>query len=171
MHSSNRRREQPEVAQSVRAQSPAPANDRDWIDPYTGHRIVRLSEEGGSTTFYFHNNSYTPEGDKLIFNTPSGLAAVEVAKIGVPDLKLEIVTQGGGANMAQSLARSLRHHWGRPWRRSWPRRRGDSTARSARGRSGNPAPRRARRWTGLCSQCRYQTATPRSQCHGDHYQL
>ena len=60
-----------------------------------------MSEEGGSTTFYFHNNSYTPDGDKLIFNTPSGLAVVEVAKIGLPDLKLEIVTQGGGANMAR----------------------------------------------------------------------
>ena len=92
---------EPEVAQSIRAQSPAPANDRDWIDPYTGHRIVRLSAEGGSTTLYFHNNSYTPEGDKLIFNTPSGLAAVEVAKIGLPDQQLEIVTQGGGANMAR----------------------------------------------------------------------
>jgi len=90
-----------EVAQSVRSQSTAPANDRDWIDPYTGHRIVRLSEEGGSTTLYFHNNSYTPEGDKLIFNTPSGLAVVEVAKIGLPDQKLEIISQGNGANMAR----------------------------------------------------------------------
>ena len=91
----------PEVAQSVRAQTPAPTNDRDWVDPYTGHRIVRLSEEGGSSTLYFHDNSYTPEGDKLIFNTPSGVAAVEVAKIGAPDQKMEIITQGGGANMAR----------------------------------------------------------------------
>src|SRR5262245_61822355 len=90
-----------EIAQSVRSQSTAPANDRDWVDPYTGHRIVRLSEEGGSTTLYFHNNSYTPEGDKLIFNTPSGLAVVEVAKIGSPDQKLEIISQANGANMAR----------------------------------------------------------------------
>ena len=144
---------QPEVAQSVRAQSPAPANDRDWIDPYTGHRIVRLSEEGGSTTLYFHNNSYTPEGDKLIFNTPSGLAVVEVAKIGMPDQKLEIVTQGGGANMARrSREVYVTIGAGRGGGRG-ARRPGDSTARSARGRPGNTTSRRARRRTSLCSQC------------------
>jgi oligogalacturonide lyase len=74
---------------------------RQWIDPDTGHRVVRLSDVPGSRTLYFHDNAYTPEGDKLIFSTPSGVAAIEVAKIGTPSQKLEIVATGGGANMAR----------------------------------------------------------------------
>ena len=30
---------------------------RDWIDPATGHRIIRLSSEAGSRTLYFHDNA------------------------------------------------------------------------------------------------------------------
>ena len=46
---------------------------REWIDPDTGHRIVRLSDEPGSQSFYFHQNGYTESGDKLVFSTPKGL--------------------------------------------------------------------------------------------------
>ena len=37
---------------------------RDWVDRETGHRVVRLSEQAGSSTLYFHDNSYSPEGQK-----------------------------------------------------------------------------------------------------------
>ena len=47
---------------------------REWIDPDTGHRIVRLSDEAGSSSFYFHQNGYTADGDKLVFSTPTGLS-------------------------------------------------------------------------------------------------
>jgi oligogalacturonide lyase len=47
---------------------------RDWIDPATGHRIVRLSDEAGSSSFYFHQNGYTARGDKMVFSTPTGLS-------------------------------------------------------------------------------------------------
>ncbi|MDQ6788363.1 MAG: oligogalacturonate lyase family protein [Acidobacteriota bacterium] len=47
---------------------------REWIDPDTGHRIVRLSNEPGSSTFYFHQNAYTANGDKLVFSTREGLS-------------------------------------------------------------------------------------------------
>ena len=47
---------------------------REWIDPDTGHRIVRLSDEAGSSSFYFHQNVYTADGDKLVFSTPGGLS-------------------------------------------------------------------------------------------------
>ena len=47
---------------------------REWIDPDTGHRIVRLSDEAGSSSFYFHQNGYTADGDKLVFSTPGGLS-------------------------------------------------------------------------------------------------
>jgi len=47
---------------------------REWVDPDTGHRIVRLSDDPGSSSFYFHQNGYTGSGDKLIFSTPKGLS-------------------------------------------------------------------------------------------------
>ena len=50
---------------------------REWIDPDTGHRIVRLSEEPGSQTFYFHQYAYTEGGDKLVFSTRSGLSTYD----------------------------------------------------------------------------------------------
>jgi len=51
---------------------------KEWIDPDTGHRVVRLSEEPGSQSLYFHQNGYTPDGLKLIISTPSGLSAVDL---------------------------------------------------------------------------------------------
>ena len=73
---------------------------RDWIDPDTGHRIVQLDAAGGST-LYFHDNAFSPEGDRLMFNTPDGMAVVDVAKTGAPDLKPEIVAQGRGGYFAR----------------------------------------------------------------------
>jgi len=64
---------------------------RQWTDIETGHRIVRLSDEGGSATLYFHDTAYSQEGDKFIFNTPSGLAVLEVAAIGTPSQKIQIL--------------------------------------------------------------------------------
>jgi oligogalacturonide lyase len=81
--------------------APATPPPSDWIDPDTGHRIVRLSTEPGSSTLYFHNNSYTPEGDKLIFNTPGGVAVMDITTLGSQPPKSEIVTSGGGAFMAR----------------------------------------------------------------------
>jgi oligogalacturonide lyase len=75
---------------------------RDWIDKDTGHRVVRLSNEVRSRTLYFHDNAYTPEGDKFIFSTPSGVASVEVAKIGTDAQQVEIVIPGAsGAILAR----------------------------------------------------------------------
>ena len=50
---------------------------REWIDPDTGHRIVRLSDDAGSSSFYFHQNGYTASGDKLVFSTPKGLSTYD----------------------------------------------------------------------------------------------
>ncbi len=51
---------------------------REWIDPDTGHRVIRLSAEPGSASLYFHQNPYTPDGKKLLITTPSGLAIVDL---------------------------------------------------------------------------------------------
>src|SRR6266567_3889853 len=50
---------------------------REWIDPDTGHRIIRLSDEPGSSSFYFHQNRYTASGDKMVFSTRTGLSVLE----------------------------------------------------------------------------------------------
>jgi oligogalacturonide lyase len=74
----------------------APDNSpTDWIDPDTGHRVIRLSSEPGSSTLYFHDNSYSELGDKLIFNSPGGIAMVEVADIGNAPPAPKIVVPGG----------------------------------------------------------------------------
>ena len=44
----------------------------DWIDPDTGHRVIRLSKEDGTMSLYFNQNAYTPDGKKLIVTTPGG---------------------------------------------------------------------------------------------------
>src|SRR6476469_2054966 len=73
----------------------------EWIDPDTGHRIVRLTDTAGGSTLYFHDNAFSPEGDTLMFNTPNGIAVVNVAKIGNAELKPELVAQGRGGYFAR----------------------------------------------------------------------
>jgi len=51
---------------------------REWVDPDTGHRVVRLSDEPGSASLYFHQNAYTPDGSKLIITTPTGLSTIDL---------------------------------------------------------------------------------------------
>lgn len=51
---------------------------RDWIDADTGHRVVRLSNEPGTASLYFHQNPYTPDGKKLLVTVPNGLAVIDL---------------------------------------------------------------------------------------------
>ena len=50
----------------------------DWIDPDTGHRVIRLSREDNSRSSYFHQNEFTPDGEKLVFTSPTGLYTVDL---------------------------------------------------------------------------------------------
>src|SRR2546426_785186 len=34
----------------------------EWIEPATGHHVIRLSREPGSASLYFHQNQYTADG-------------------------------------------------------------------------------------------------------------
>jgi oligogalacturonide lyase len=77
----------------------------DWVDPATGHRIIRLSVQGGSSSLYFHQNSYTPEGDKLIFDTPEGIGAVDLKTLGTKPPKVDIVVTN---RRAWAMARKTR---------------------------------------------------------------
>jgi oligogalacturonide lyase len=52
----------------------------EWIDPDTGHRIVRLSKDDGTQSLYFHQNAYTPDGKRLIVTTAGGgIATITLA--------------------------------------------------------------------------------------------
>src|SRR5581483_7891942 len=64
------------LASGALAQPSAPP--REWIDPDTGHRVIRLSDEPGSASLYFHQNPYSPDGQKLIITTPNGLSAINL---------------------------------------------------------------------------------------------
>src|SRR5687767_2785480 len=77
----------------ARAQAPP----TDWIDPATGHRVLRLSADGGGSSLYFHQNAYTPKGDKLVFDTKAGVAAVDLTKLGREPARPEVVVPGARA--------------------------------------------------------------------------
>ena len=63
----------------------------EWIDPDTGHRVIRLSTVPGSASLYFHQNSFTPKGDKFIFDAPNGITAVDLTKLGKGPVQLDLV--------------------------------------------------------------------------------
>jgi oligogalacturonide lyase len=50
-----------------------------WIDPDTGHRVVRLTDEPNSATLYFNQNGYTADGKKLVYTSPAGIHVMDLA--------------------------------------------------------------------------------------------
>jgi oligogalacturonide lyase len=53
---------------AIAASTAVPAADtpREWIDAKTGHRVVRISTAPGMSSLYFHQQSFTPQGDKMV---------------------------------------------------------------------------------------------------------
>jgi oligogalacturonide lyase len=45
---------------------------KSWIDPDTGHRVFRITNEPGSDSFYFNFNAFTPDGREMIYTTTDG---------------------------------------------------------------------------------------------------
>lgn len=64
------------AALSLAAQDTPP---KTWIDPDTGHRVVRLTDEPGSASLYFNQNGYTADGRKLVYTTPQGISTLDLA--------------------------------------------------------------------------------------------
>src|SRR5947209_13570535 len=60
---------------------PSSANEppRTWVDKDTGHRIIRLTEEAGSSGFYFNVNAYSPDGKLMAYDAPDGIHVLELA--------------------------------------------------------------------------------------------
>jgi len=61
-------------AAAVFAQTPPTS----WIDPDTGHRIIRLTREPGSDSFYFNDNSFTPDGKRMVYTTTNGVSVLNL---------------------------------------------------------------------------------------------
>ena len=71
------------------AENAGPAAD--WIDPKTGHRIIRLSPDTGGSSLYFHQHGYTPEGDKVVLRGAGGIYTVDISKLGTTAPKGELI--------------------------------------------------------------------------------
>src|SRR5258707_1735710 len=67
----------PLAALPLFAQSEQPP--KTWIDPDTGHRVVRLTDEAGSASLYFNQNWFTPDGKKLGYTSPTGIYTLDLA--------------------------------------------------------------------------------------------
>jgi oligogalacturonide lyase len=65
----------------------------EWIEP-SGHRVIRLTGDDGGSSFYFHQNAYTAEGDKLLISTKNGLATIDLKT-----RKIEVVVEGKAGNV------------------------------------------------------------------------
>ncbi|HEX4053401.1 MAG TPA: oligogalacturonate lyase family protein [Tepidisphaeraceae bacterium] len=68
----------PSTGASFAVQSNGQPPPKEWIDKDTGHRVVRLSDEPGSTSLYFHQNAFSPDGKKLTFTSPTGIYQVDL---------------------------------------------------------------------------------------------
>jgi oligogalacturonide lyase len=66
------------LAQAAAPQAEAP---KSWVDPDTGHRIVRLSTEPGSASMYFNQNRYLPDGKHMVYTTPKGIAVLNLDQL------------------------------------------------------------------------------------------
>lgn len=67
---------------------------KEWVDTLTGHRVVRISREAGSASLYFHQNSYTPQGDLMVISVPGGISTVDLKTWNVKPL-----VRGEGLNL------------------------------------------------------------------------
>jgi oligogalacturonide lyase len=67
------------LAAAAPANPAATAPPVEWVDPATGHRIIRLSSEPGTRSLYFHQNSITPDGRLLIVEAAGGIATIDLA--------------------------------------------------------------------------------------------
>src|SRR5262245_25682022 len=81
----------PKVAVRVSPADESPP--REWLES-SGHRVIRLSESPGSSSFYFHQNAYTATGDKMVFSTPGGLSTVDLKT-----RKVELLVEGRASSV------------------------------------------------------------------------
>lgn len=69
---------QPGAVGSDPSWKPGEPPPKSWIDPSTGHRVVRLTDEPGSASFYFNVNAYTPDGREMAYTTRDGISVINL---------------------------------------------------------------------------------------------
>jgi oligogalacturonide lyase len=52
-----------------------------WVDKDTGHRVIRLTQEAGSSGLYFNVNAYSPDGKLMIYAAPDGIHTLDLATL------------------------------------------------------------------------------------------
>jgi oligogalacturonide lyase len=50
-----------------------------WVDKDTGHQVIRLTQEAGSSGLYFNVNAYSPDGKLMIYVAPDGIHVLELS--------------------------------------------------------------------------------------------
>jgi oligogalacturonide lyase len=78
------------IALPLAAQEPP----KEWIEPATGHRVIRLSSESGTASLYFHQQSYTANGDKLFVTMRDGLGTIDLRQLGKGPTPVEKISAG-----------------------------------------------------------------------------
>jgi oligogalacturonide lyase len=80
----------------------------EWIEPATGHRVIRLSREPGTASLYFHQNPYTATGDKLFVTLRGGLGTIDLTTLGVSPPKVARIADGNaGAPVVGKKTRTV----------------------------------------------------------------
>jgi oligogalacturonide lyase len=68
----------------------------EWTDPDTSHRVIRISRiPGESESFYFHQNAFTENGDKMVFANTSADHSRNFFAYDWRTHKLDQLTDGG----------------------------------------------------------------------------
>ena len=81
------------IAQEAsQTQTPTSEPPKSWIDPGTGHRVVRLTSEPGSASLYFHQNAFTGDQREMVYTTPQGISVLDLKT-----LATRPVVEGGRA--------------------------------------------------------------------------
>ncbi|MDG2523057.1 oligogalacturonate lyase family protein [Caulobacter segnis] len=70
----------------------------EWVDQKTGHRIRRVSPDGGGGKPYFYKNMFLPGGDLMVISSPEGISTVDLrtwaVKPLVNDAKADLMFTG-----------------------------------------------------------------------------
>ncbi|HVT87361.1 MAG TPA: oligogalacturonate lyase family protein [Tepidisphaeraceae bacterium] len=69
------------AAQAQPATRPGEEPPTSWIDADTGHRVIRLTKEPGSDSFYFNYNPFTPDGKKMAYMTPDSIGVIDLTTL------------------------------------------------------------------------------------------
>ena len=74
-----------------------------WVDPDTGHRVIRLTTEPNSASLYFNQNGYTAGGKKMVYTTPDGISALDLETGDIePDIILGMRGRGDANDRKQA---------------------------------------------------------------------